>query len=245
MDQFVAISRFVSARIRCFYSRDSYVVYPPVKTDWISSPSGAADKAGEYFLCAGALVPYKKIDLAIRVFNQTGDRLVIAGAGPELKKLKRIARKNIEFAGRVSNEKLAELYRGARALIFPGTEDFGMMPVECMAAGRPVVGFATGGLLETVRGVRISREKHPELLGHQIREFGYTGVLIDQHADRVKALRQAVEYFKLYEPCFSSDACRRQAGKFSFEAFKVSWEQVVSDCGRNAKAPVRSLPSAA
>lgn len=246
VDQFVAISRFVAARIRCFFGRDAYVVYPPVSPLPASAQVEAKSaQPGEYFLCAGALVPYKRIDLAVRVFNQSGEKLIIAGTGPELKKLKQIAKKNIVFMGRVSNEQLADLYAGARALIFPGTEDFGMMPVECMAAGRPVIGFAAGGLLETVRAVRIAGENRPPLLGHQIREFAYTGVLVDMQADRQRALSEAIAYFKLYEPCFSAEACRKQAAKFSIEAFRSGWEQVVSDCGLNAKAPVRPWSSAA
>ena len=93
--------------------------------------------------------------------------------------------------------------------------------------------------METVKPVRISLEKKPDLLGHQIREFGFTGVLIDAHADRVQALLTAVAYFKLYEPCFSAEACRRQATKFSFEAFRAGWEQVISESGLQAKAPVK------
>jgi glycosyltransferase involved in cell wall biosynthesis len=103
-----------------------------------------------FYLLVSALVPYKRVDLAIEAFNQSGDRLVIVGKGPEDRKLREMAKSNVVFLGWQSDQQLAELYARCRALIFPGEEDFGIVPLEAMASGKPVIAFAKGGALETV-----------------------------------------------------------------------------------------------
>lgn len=145
--RFVAISRHVQARIKMFYGRDSDVVYPPVDLDrW--TPGTQAP--GSFDLVASALVPYKRLDLAIRAYNRMRLPLKVVGVGSELATLRRLAGPSIEFLGWQSDEQLLGLYRGCRALIFPGEEDFGIVPLEVQACGRPVIAFACGGALETV-----------------------------------------------------------------------------------------------
>lgn len=146
VDWFIANSNHVARRIKKYYGRDATVIYPPVDT----APYAPSSKAGEYFLIVSALVPYKRTDLAISAFNQLGEKLVIVGEGPELKKLKKMAQPNIEFVEWQSPQNLIEYYANCKALIFPGEEDFGMVPVEAMACGKPVIAFARGGALETV-----------------------------------------------------------------------------------------------
>jgi len=147
VDKFLAISRTVQQRIRHSWGRDAPVVYPPVDTDFFApDPAGLAD----YFLIVSRFVPYKRIDLAIDVFNERSDKLLIVGNGPQFKRLRRGAKKNIEFIGAVSDEELRALYQNCRALVFPAEEDFGLTPVEAMACGRPVVALGYGGAAETV-----------------------------------------------------------------------------------------------
>ena len=146
VDKFVANSRWVSARIRKYYRRDSTVIYPPVKIEKFTPGEGG----GGYFLTVSAFVPYKRVDLAIEACNKLGKKLIVVGAGPELKRLKRIAGKNIQFIGGVKHDHLSSLYREAEAIIYPALEDFGIVPVEAQACGRPVIAYGRGGVLETV-----------------------------------------------------------------------------------------------
>jgi glycosyltransferase involved in cell wall biosynthesis len=147
VDHFVAISKHVQERIKTFYGRESDVVYPPADTDYFT-PNGR-DHAGYDFIVS-ALVPYKKIDLAVRAYNKLGYPLKIMGVGTELNELKALAKDNISFLGRQPDEALRELLQGCRCFVFPGEEDFGITPVEAMACGRPVVAYGRGGVTETV-----------------------------------------------------------------------------------------------
>jgi glycosyltransferase involved in cell wall biosynthesis len=143
---FIANSHNVAERISRIYHRTSDVIYPPVSTGQFT----VSEKDDGYYLVVSALVPYKRVDLAIEAFNNYGERLLVVGSGPEREKLEKRANKNIEFLGWQSGENLAALYAGCRALIFPGVEDFGIVPLEAMASGKPVVAFGEGGALETV-----------------------------------------------------------------------------------------------
>lgn len=148
VDRFVAISHHVKARIEKFYDREATVVYPPVATQFFT-PDERGGNDG-YDLVVSALVPYKRVDLAVQAYSQTGHPLKIAGAGSELEALRKIAAPNVEFLGRVPDEGIRELYRRCRFLVFPGEEDFGIVPLEAQACGKPVLAFGRGGLLETV-----------------------------------------------------------------------------------------------
>lgn len=143
---FVANSRNVADRIRQYYRRPADVIHPPVNV----SQFALSEKDEGYFLIVSALVPYKRVDLAIETFNQNGKPLLIVGTGPESRRLRSIAKSNIRFLGWQSDQELSRLYAGCRALIFPGIEDFGIVPLEAMACGKPVIAFGKGGALETV-----------------------------------------------------------------------------------------------
>lgn len=186
VDKFVAISNFVKKRIKKYYRCDSQVLYPAIDV----GKYFIADKIGDYFLMVGRLVPYKKFDLAVRVFNATGLKLKIVGDGPERPRLKKIAKGNIEFLGIVSDYKMPELYSRARAIIFPQEEDFGLVPVESMASGRPVIAYAGGGALETVIDGQTGIffwEQTEISLAEAIGKFEQTGfdpMLIRKHAEK-------------------------------------------------------------
>jgi glycosyltransferase involved in cell wall biosynthesis len=145
VDRFVANSDNVRRRIFKTYRRDADVVYPPVDVEsFYSKP------AEDYYLVVSELVAYKQIDLAVRVFSQSGARLRVAGQGPEYRNLRKMAGPNVEFTGHVSDADLRELFARCRAFVMPGEEDFGMTPVEALASGKPVVALGRGGALETV-----------------------------------------------------------------------------------------------
>lgn len=149
VDLFVAISHHVADRIQRFYGRDSVVVYPAVDTVRCTpAPDGAC--AANYDLIVSALVPYKRIDLAVELYTKKEWPLKIVGVGGCLDKLRRLAGSSVEFLGGLPDEQVLECYRNCRMLLFPGEEDYGIVPLEAQACGRPVVAYAKGGALETV-----------------------------------------------------------------------------------------------
>ena len=148
-DLFISNSSFVAGRIRRYYGRDAVVVHPPC----IRHPLKSIEKRNQedYYLVLSALVPYKRIDLAIDAFRDFGGRkLVIAGSGPELEKLKASAPPEVQFLGFVSDGDLASLFKRSKGLIFPGLEDFGIVPVQAQSYGCPVIAYGRGGALETI-----------------------------------------------------------------------------------------------
>ena len=188
VDRFVAISRHVQARIREHYGRDAAVVYPPVATQFFT-PDARGGHDG-YDLVVSALVPYKRVDLAVRTYARTGYPLKVAGAGTELAALRRLAGPNVEFLGRVPDEGVRELYRRCRFLVFPGEEDFGIVPLEAQACGKPVLAYGKGGLLETVvegrTGVFFAEQTEEALVGAAERAAGtaWDAAEIRAHAEQ-------------------------------------------------------------
>lgn len=149
VDYFVANSYHVARRIRKFYRRDvAAVIYPPVETAKFAPAS--ASEVGDHFLVVSRLLDYKRLDLAVAACNRLRVPLRVVGIGPDLPALRRVAGPTVHFLGRLSDQEVAQELARCRALIFPGEEDFGLTPVECMASGRPVVAYKAGGALETV-----------------------------------------------------------------------------------------------
>lgn len=144
VDQFIANSRNVQNRIWKSYRRPSQVIYPPVAVETFHT-----SVPDDYYLIVSELVAYKRIEDAIRCFTRTGRRLKVAGGGPEYSRLKSISGKTIEFCGRVPDSELRNLYARSRAVVIPGEEDFGIVPVEALASGKPVIALGKGGVLET------------------------------------------------------------------------------------------------
>ncbi len=170
--RFVAISEFVRQRIRRYYDRDAEVVYPPVECDaFAPDPRGPAD----YFLAASAFAGYKRLDVAIEAARRADVRLVVVGQGPDAERLRRgAAGSRVEFLPWQSDAALGQLMARCRALLFPGEEDFGITPVECMAAGRPVIAYGAGGALETIvpdrTGVLLASQD-PDVWATTLRDF--------------------------------------------------------------------------
>jgi len=202
VDHFVAISGNVAGRIKEFYGREADVIFPPVNTEFFT-PADKCDR-GDYFLIVSALVPYKRIDLAVRAFNELGQPLRIIGRGPELKKLQKIAGKNITFHGWLSDEDVREHYRNARALIFPGEEDFGLTPIEANACGTPVIALRRGGVLESIVD-------------------GKTGLFFDVPSE--ECLISAVKKFQ--KMSFDPKACRNQSLNFDTGVFRQQFTDYV------------------
>jgi glycosyltransferase involved in cell wall biosynthesis len=143
---FIANSHNVAARIQSFYNRSSEVLHAPVDT----SSFRMSTENDRSFLAVSALVPYKRIDLAIQACQKMGRTLKIVGTGPDESKLRSMAGPDVRFLGWLNDTDLALAYRHCRAVLFPGVEDFGIVPLEAMASGKPVVAFARGGALETI-----------------------------------------------------------------------------------------------
>lgn len=192
--RFLANSRFVAARIRRIYGRESTVVYPPVDVEAFGEPEGE----GDYFLAGGRMVGYKRMDLAIEAANLGRLPLVVFGDGPERARLQAMAGPTVSFVGTVSQQALVKLIRRARAYLFPGVEDFGILPVEAQAGGRPVVALAEGGALETVVD-------------------GVTGVLFSEAT--AGALLEAVG--RLASADIQPRACRENAARFGRARFEA------------------------
>jgi glycosyltransferase involved in cell wall biosynthesis len=148
VDSFIAISKLVEARIAKYYGRRSEIIYPSIDTNRFAPD--ADGQADDYFLVVSRLVPYKRIDLAIKACNKLGLPLKIVGGGRDREALQRLAGPTVEFLGRVSDAEIKRLYSRCRAFIFAGEEDFGLTPLEAQASGRPVVAYGAGGALETI-----------------------------------------------------------------------------------------------
>src|SRR5579863_7952246 len=144
VDEFIANSQNVRSRIRRCYRRESEVIHPPVavETFFWKPPE-------DYYLIVSELVPYKRVDLAVRLFSKTGRRLCVVGDGPEYRNLKKLSKANVEFRGHAPALELRELYASCRAFIMPGEEDFGITAVEALASGKAVIAFGRGGVLES------------------------------------------------------------------------------------------------
>jgi glycosyltransferase involved in cell wall biosynthesis len=214
VDHFVANSSHTQARIRKYYRRDAEVLPPPVDTRRFS-PRG---RRGDFYLVVGAMEAYKRVDLAIEAFNQLGRPLLVIGTGPDERRLRRLAKSNVSFLGPQPDEALHDRYASCRALIFPGEEDFGIVPVECMAAGRPVIAYARGGALDTVRE-------------------GETGLFFREQS--VESLVDAVLRFERREPEFSPEQIAEHARAFDREQFKARFAALVERVmlGRAVRPP--------
>lgn len=201
VDRFIAISHAVSGRIQHYYQRTADIIYPPVETDQFF----ISKEIKNYYLIVSALVPYKKIDLAIHAFNKLGYPLAIVGDGPEKDYLRKIAKKNIVFLGWQSQDHLARLFSQCKAFIFPGEEDFGIAPVEAMASGRPVIAYARGGALETV-----TEE---------------TGIFFKEQT--VDSLIESLLLFEKGKTWFHPEKIRGHALRFDKEIFKEKFRDYV------------------
>ncbi|MFA6456996.1 MAG: glycosyltransferase [Bacteroidota bacterium] len=199
---FIAISEEIRKRIKKHYRRDADMIYPPVDTEQFI----LSETSDDFALIVSALVPYKRIDLAVEAFNNNGKRLIIAGTGPETERLRSIAKSNIEFLGWQSDDELAQLYARCSALIFPGVEDFGIVPLEAQASGKPVVAFGQGGALETIVD-------------------GETGLFFDRQT--TESLQNALQRLSLIN--FNPAQIRQYALRFSRGIFREKIQQSIEE----------------
>ena len=206
-DKFIAISKEVQSRISKYYGKESTVVYPPLGIDgrkW--EVEGSVYHPSSYFLIVSRLVPYKKIDLAIKAFNKLKLPLKIIGTGSEMGKLKEMAKSNIEFLGNLTDKELVGYYSECRALVFPGVEDFGLAILEAQGFGKPVIAFRAGGALETI-------------------VEGKTGLFFGEQS--VGSLSAAIERFN--NITIDAKDCVEQASKFSVEMFKKQFMNAINN----------------
>jgi glycosyltransferase involved in cell wall biosynthesis len=206
VDRFVANSQYVAGRIRRYYNRGSTVVYPPVDTTFYRLPDPARRPIEPRFLVVSALVPYKRLDVAIAACRKARVPLRIVGRGPEEPRLRQLADSGVEFLGWRSDEEIRDLYASSTAVLLPGVEDFGMVPIEAQACGTPVVALGQGGACETVAD-------------------GVTGVLVrdnsvDAFADGLARLRTTN---------FDPIVIRDRAARFSRERFLADFQIAVDD----------------
>lgn len=218
---FVAISNAVRDRIRDCYDRDAVVIYPPVDTDFYT-PSGAPRE--DFYLVVSALAPYKRFDLALAACAALGKKLVVIGSGQHLAKLKAGAGPNVSFLGWQSDEVIRDHLRRAKALLFPGEEDFGIVPLEAQACGCPVIGFARGGLTETVRPLGAAGDP--------------TGVFFAEQT--AGAVCEAIERFEAASDRFDPRAARRQAVLFRKDRFEAELFGYLESVVRRTPAEVRA-----
>ncbi len=204
VDKFVANSKFVATRIKKYYGRNACVINPPVDVSnfYVSKD----EKIGDYFLLVGRMMKYKKMDLVIEAFNELRLPLIIVGRGMELKRLQKIAGPTIEFMGRVSDEELRRTYSTAQAFIFPQEEDFGIVAIEALASGRPVIAFRAGDI-----------EEHTE--------EGRTGIFFEKQTkqDIINAVR------RFQETKFDGNYIRSTALFFEKDNFKHKMKEFVEN----------------
>ena len=202
VDRFLANSQYVAGRIGRYYNRRSTIVYPPVDTDFYTPDTRSSPRG---FLIVSALVPYKRLDVAIEACRRVSAPLTVVGTGPEEARLRAIAGPDVRFLGWQSDEQIRDLYRSAAATLLPGTEDFGIVPVESQACGTPVVALDDGGARETVNET--------------------TGVLVA--GPTVEAFAGGLE--RLLGTPLDPDAARANALRFSRQQFIASFKQALDD----------------
>jgi len=205
VDHYIANSEFVARRIEKYYRRKSTVINPPVDTTKFTISNNIDD----HYLMVGQLVRYKRADLAVEAFNKNGKQLVIIGEGEQFNELKQMAKSNIKILGNQSFDVIKEYYSACKALIFPGIEDFGIVPLEAMASGRPVIAYNHGGALETVCS-------------------GVTGIFFTEQTPQ--SLNKAIEEFELREKEFRPQDIRDYAKKYDKEIFKLKMKDYIQKC---------------
>jgi glycosyltransferase involved in cell wall biosynthesis len=211
-DSMVAISTFIAERIRQVYGREAPVIFPPVNIDRFAPAMSPPD---DYYLMVTALVPYKNVDLAVEAFRSLDRRLIVAGSGPMLARLRESAPPNVTFLGWVEDEAIPTLVGRCRAFLMPNVEDFGIAPIEAMAAGRPVIALGEGGVRDTV--LDLDRWNQGQL-PPRAQAHGPTGLFFDQ--PRADSLATAIQRFEKQEACFDPASIARWAATFGEDRFR-------------------------
>src|SRR3989344_61924 len=224
VDLFIANSRFVARRIKKYYGKDATVIHPPVATKKFYLQK----EQGEYFLMVGRLIAYKRHDIAIKAFNRLKLPLKIIGRGPEMRRLKRLSGSTIEFLGHVVEERLPEYYAQCRAFIFPQEEDFGIVAIEAMAAGKPLIAYRGGDIVEHLQEGSMGvffEEQTPEAIVSAVKKF--SAKTFDPEIIRKKALQFDRECFKSRIKCYIEDVLQKhkkeaQEGDLSYNKARMT-----------------------
>jgi glycosyltransferase involved in cell wall biosynthesis len=210
VDYYISNSKNVAKRVEKYYNRKAKVIYPPIDSNLFIEPLERNKKT--HFLSFGALTPYKKIDLLVDCFNKNGKKLIIIGNGSEKEKLKKRAKQNIEFKGFLKEYELKNYIQNSKALLFPGEEDFGMIPLEVMSYGIPVIAYKKGGALETV-------------VENKIKVSESSGIFFNQQ--NIESLQKALDNFNKIEENFNPSWIRKHAEKFEESNFLQSFSQTI------------------
>jgi len=202
VDHFISISKLVQRRIKKYYRRDSKIIYPPVDIDKYT----LCEEKKEYYLTVSRLVPYKKVKMIVEAFIKNGKPLIVAGTGTELEEMTKIATENIQILGYVEDEKVLTLMQGAKAFVFAPYEDFGIVPVEAMSCGTPVIAYGKGGIKDTIIE-------------------GVTGVFFQEQT--IVSLNNAITQFETMD--FNYSTISEHATQFSVERFEKEIKTFVNE----------------
>jgi glycosyltransferase involved in cell wall biosynthesis len=220
VDAFIAISEHIAGKIQTYYNRTASVIPPPVDCEFFTPERLPPPRDPPFYLIVSALVPYKRLDVAVTAFNRLQLPLVIIGTGPERQRLERLAEPHIRFLGWQLDEVVRDYYRRCQALIFPGEEDFGIVPLEAQACGTPVIALGKGGALETIIPLDGAVERGTPRLEP-------TGVFFD--SPTVEALCEAVQLFQRQAAAFNPEVSRRNALRFDRCVFKERIRTFLTD----------------
>lgn len=219
VDEFIAISKNIAEKIRTYYNRSAVVIPPPVDGAFFTPALSPRQRDATFYLMVSALVPYKRVDLALATFNRLRRPLIVIGTGPERRRLEQMAEGHIRFLGWQPDLVVRDYYRRCQALIFPGEEDFGIVPLEAQACGAPVIAFGKGGTLETVIPLNDGpMEEHTGLAP--------TGVFFAEPS--AEALSEAISLFERHASAFDRSAIRQHALRFDRPVFKDRMQRFLS-----------------
>lgn len=217
VDHFIANSNVVRERIKKYYGRDSALIHPPVSLS--PGPSSTEYEYDDYFLSVGRLVSYKRVDLAVKACTQLGERLIVVGDGPERQRLESMAGPTVEFRRTVTEQEKVDLLGAARGLLFCGEEDFGIVLVEALEVGTPVIGYANGGILDIVTP-------------------GISGVLFNEQT--IAGVIEGIREFQKQE--FDRESIKERTTQFSRVEFQHRWREVLTEIQRTDE-PLNHLVS--
>ncbi len=219
-DFYIANSKYVAGRIKKVYNKEAKVIYPPVETNMFD----ISDETQDYYVTCSSLVPYKKVDIIVQAFREIGEKLIVIGDGPEYKKISKIKSKNTELVGYLDSESKIEILKKAKAFIFAADEDFGISPIEAQACGVPVIAYAKGGVLETVKGFFASEK---------VEISDRTGIYYKEQT--VESLLEAIRFFKTIQQSFNKKSIRKHAESFSKERFEQEFKDTIEELYAQSK----------